>query len=285
MNTFLDESSMPLMAPAIPKNGKPPATDDACLERVAQSLREVEIAEEAVQEELNGPSTSLAVSILIPVYNERQTIGEIVRRVQEVGIHQEIIIVDDGSTDGTREALESLACQSDIRVILHDQNRGKGAALRTAMEHAQGEVVLIQDADLEYSPEDYHRLLAPIEQGEAEVVYGSRFLENAQQDPSWLHRAGNRWLTRVSNLTTGQRLSDMETCYKVIRRTLLETICLRQDRFGFEPEITAKLARRGITIREVPIRYQYRSYEAGKKIGLRDGINALYCILRYGWCD
>lgn len=229
------------------------------------------------------PRTKLAVSVVIPVYNERDTVVEIVRRVQAVGIHQEIILVDDYSLDGTRQLLVELDREADVRVLMHGYNRGKGAALRTGFQAASGDVVLIQDADLEYNPNDLPRLLEPIERGLADVVYGSRFLENAQQDPSRLHRLGNWLLTAASNLTTGQRLTDMETCYKVFRREVLEQIDLEQNRFGFEPEITAKVSRLGYRILELPIGYNYRTYDEGKKIGLRDAASALWCIAKYGW--
>lgn len=226
--------------------------------------------------------TSLAVSVVIPVYNERDTVVEVVRRVQAVGIHQEIIIVDDFSVDGTRQILMELDREDDVRVLLHGYNKGKGAALRTAFQQAHGDVVLIQDADLEYNPNDLPRLLEPIERCQADVVYGSRFLENATQDPSRLHRLGNWMLTAASNLTTGQRLTDMETCYKIFRREVLEKIDVEQNRFGFEPEITAKVSRLGYRILELPIGYNYRTYDEGKKIGLRDAANALWCIAKYG---
>ncbi|NOZ39267.1 MAG: glycosyltransferase family 2 protein [Planctomycetes bacterium] len=241
----------------------------------------VEIGDESTDRHENA--TTLAVSVVIPVYNERETIAEIVRRVQAVGIHQEIVIVDDFSMDGTRDVLLELAEQPDIRVLMHGYNRGKGAALRTAFAEVAGDVVMIQDADLEYDPQDYPKLLAPIERGETDVVYGSRFLENADQDPSRLHRLGNRLLTALSNRLTGQRLTDMETCYKVFRREVVQSISFQQNRFGFEPEITAKLSRMGKQIVEVPIKYDYRGYDEGKKIGLRDGLNALWCILRYSF--
>ena len=247
----------------------PTTVDRSYLERINSTLDSVD------------RSIGLTVSVVIPVYNERETIAEIVRRVQAVGLHHEIVIVDDYSLDGTREVLLELAKQADIRLLLHGYNRGKGAALRTAFAEAQGDVILIQDADLEYDPRDFPQLLAPIRSGEADVVYGSRFLENARQDPSRLHRWGNRLLTGLSNCMTGQRLTDMETCYKVFRRELLESIEIEQDRFGFEPEFTAKLARQGHRIFEVPIGYCSRGYEEGKKIGLRDACNALWCIAKY----
>jgi glycosyltransferase involved in cell wall biosynthesis len=247
------------------------------VERALDALESVNLQADAV--------AALNLSVVIPCYNERSTIREVVRRVQRLGLHREIIVVDDASDDGTADVLDELAESADVRVFRHLENRGKGAALRTAFRAARGEVVLIQDADLEYDPAEYPRLLAPIERGEADVVYGSRYLENSRQDPSWLHRAGNRLLTAGSNWLTGQRLTDMETCYKVFRRELLDDLPLCQNRFGFEPELTAKLARRGVRIHEVPIRYRSRGYEEGKKIGLRDGFNALYCIVRYAWAD
>lgn len=259
---------------AKPTTAAIPATVDASyMERMESTL-------DRVDQELTQ-ACALAVSIVIPVYNERETIAETVRRVQAVGIHQEIVIVDDYSMDGTREVLVELAKQPDIRLLLHGYNRGKGAALRTAFAEVQGEVVLIQDADLEYDPSDYPKLLAPIERGEADVVYGSRFLENAEQDPSRLHRLGNRLLTALSNRMTGLHLTDMETCYKVFRRELLEGIEIEQNRFGFEPEFTAKLAHAGHSIVEVPIGYRSRGYEEGKKIGFRDAISACWCIAKY----
>lgn len=229
----------------------------------------------------------LKVSVLMPVYNEIATIREIVARVRDESQHDELLIVDDCSTDGTRDVLIELDRECpDVRVVLHGYNKGKGAALRTALSHARGDIVLIQDADLEYSPSDYSRLLDPIHRGEADVVYGSRFLENAaEQDPSWLHRFGNRMLTAASNLTTGLRLTDMETCYKAFRRDALRGVWLRENRFGFEPEITAKLARRGCRFQEVPIAYDGRGWEEGKKIGPRDAVRALWCILRYAVID
>jgi glycosyltransferase involved in cell wall biosynthesis len=250
----------------------------AIAEQTAKVAREMD---EATAIEFRKP-TKLAVSVVIPVYNERETVVEVVRRVQAVGVHEEIIIVDDFSIDGTRQILMELDREKDIRVLLHGYNKGKGAALRTGFQQAHGDVVLIQDADLEYNPNDLPRLLEPIERCEADVVYGSRFLENAEQDPSRLHRLGNWMLTAASNITTGQHLTDMETCYKVFRREVLEQIDVEQNRFGFEPEITAKVSRLGYRILELPIEYSYRTYEEGKKIGLRDAANALWCIAKYG---
>jgi glycosyltransferase involved in cell wall biosynthesis len=263
-----------------------PATSDTTyLERMEATLV---AAEESLQQAdaLDAQSacekrTALSVSVVIPVYNERETIAEIVERVREVGVHSEIIIVDDYSLDGTRNVLLELAKQPDVKILFHGYNRGKGAALRTAFAECKSDVVLIQDADLEYNPRDYSALLQPLELGTANVVYGSRFLANAVQDPSRMHRLGNWLLTKCSNLLTGQRLTDMETCYKVFRRELLELFELEQDRFGFEPEITAKLSRLGEQIVEVPVSYNSRGYDEGKKIGIRDAINALWCIVKY----
>ena len=275
------ESDLESAQPVRPSTPSPLTTsDDQYLDRLDQTLDVLEAATTPAER-----ATDLKVSVVIPAFNERDTIGEIVDRVQAVGLHSEIVVVDDCSTDGTREVLTELDKNSDVRVFMHDCTRGKGAALRTALREVTGEVVLIQDADLEYDPQDYPRLLAPIKRGEADVVYGSRFLENPHQDPSWLHRFGNRLLTVASNSLTGQRLTDMETCYKVFRREIVDDLVLRQDRFGFEPEITAKLARRGARIVEVPVRYRSRGYDEGKKIGVKDGLNAFYCILRYAWCD
>jgi len=266
----------------------PTTRDAAYLDRLEANLAIAEQTAKVAREMDDAPAiefrkrTKLAVSVVIPVYNERDTVVEVVRRVQAVGIHEEIIIIDDFSIDGTRQILMELDREEDIRVLLHGYNKGKGAALRTGFEQAHGDVILIQDADLEYNPNDLPGLLAPIERCEADVVYGSRFLENAEQDPSRLHRLGNWMLTAASNLTTGQHLTDMETCYKVFRREVLEQIDVEQNRFGFEPEITAKVSHLGYRILELPIAYSYRTYEEGKKIGLRDAANALWCIAKYG---
>ena len=289
--TMLIDAERPSTLPSQPPLA--PTVDPTYLKRLEATIAAAEKAVSIGMEIGNEPidriekrgdeQTALAVSVVIPVYNERHTIAEIVRRVQAVGIHQEILIVDDYSLDGTRDVLLELAQQPDIRVLMHGYNRGKGAALRTAFAEVVGDVVMIQDADLEYDPQDYPKLLAPIERGETDIVYGSRFLENAHQDPSKVHRFGNWLLTALSNRLTGQRLTDMETCYKVFRREVLQAINFQQNRFGFEPEITAKLSRMGKQIVEVPISYECRSYDEGKKIGLRDGLNAIWCILRYAF--
>lgn len=228
---------------------------------------------------------SFLLSVVMPVYNEKNTLGEILARVAKIPLRKELILVDDCSTDGTQDLLTSLALASDVHVICKAQNEGKGAALRTGFARARGDIVIIQDADLEYDPRDIPQLIAPILRDDADVVYGSRFSSEHQQDPSRLHRFGNSLLTRASNLTTGLSLSDMETCYKAIRRDLLDGLVVCQNRFGFEPEITAKLARRGCRFLELPISYDCRGYGDGKKIGVRDAFEALYCIVRYALAD
>ena len=227
----------------------------------------------------------MKLSVVIPVYNEAETIAAVVDRVRRVPIEKEIVAVDDCSTDATRVRLAELAAQgTDLRVILHERNRGKGAALRTGFEAATGDVVIIQDADLEYDPSDYPRLLAPIVEGKADVVYGSRFAGGESHRVLYFwHSLGNRFLTLLSNMCTDLNLTDMETCYKVFRREVLERIRLEEDRFGFEPEVTAKVARLGVRIFEVGVSYAGRTYEEGKKIGWKDGVRAVWCILKYNF--
>jgi len=226
----------------------------------------------------------MKVSIVIPVYNEKATIAEILRRVQAVKLKaaREIIVVDDYSQDGTRELLKRLAHRPGLKVVLHDKNRGKGAALRTGFSQASGDIVLIQDADLEYDPREYPQLLAPILDGRADVVYGSRFLSGPHRVLFFWHSVGNKLLTMFSNMVSNLNLTDMETCYKVMRRSVLEKIELRSERFGFEPEITIKLAKLHCRIYEVPVSYSGRDYSEGKKIGWKDGVAAIYHILRFG---
>ena len=222
---------------------------------------------------------------MIPVYNEEQTIARVVGRVLEIPVSKEVIIVDDCSTDETRSILARIEQHDDVKVYLQNENAGKGAALRTGFEAATGDIIVVQDADLEYDSRDIPKLLPPIIKGESDVVYGSRFIGDELQDESWIHRFGNGVLTGLSNLTTGLRLTDMETCYKAFRRDTLQSVEVEQNRFGFEPEITAKLAKRNATFSEVPIRYDARTYEEGKKIGVKDLINAVWCIAKYGLCS
>ena len=227
------------------------------------------------------------LSVVIPVYNEQATIREILRRVDAVSLDKEIVLVDDGSTDGTREILRSeVEGRAGVRVFYQERNRGKGAAIREGLQHTRGEIVIVQDADLEYDPSEYPMLIAPILEGKADVVYGSRFLGGPQRVLLFWHRLGNWMLTTLSNMLTNLNLSDMETCYKVFRSDMIQGLRIRSDRFGFEPEITAKFSKLGCTIYEVPISYSGRDYAEGKKIGWKDGISALWRILRFGlFCD
>jgi glycosyltransferase involved in cell wall biosynthesis len=220
----------------------------------------------------------MKASIVIPVFNEVQTIAEVLRRIVLVEPNAEIIVVDDGSTDGTREVLQT---RRGVTVILHERNAGKGAAIRTGLAYVTGDVVIVQDADLEYSPQDYPRLLAPIRDGQADVVYGSRFLGGPHRVLFFWHSVGNSLLTLLSNMLSDLNLTDMETGYKAFRAVVLRNINLQSDRFGFEPEVTAKIARQACRIYEVPISYHGRDYAAGKKITWRDGIAAFYHILRF----
>jgi glycosyltransferase involved in cell wall biosynthesis len=226
----------------------------------------------------------MKLSVVIPVYNEATTIRAIVARVCAVAIplEREVVLVDDYSTDGTRPVLEELSRQAGIRVIFHDRNRGKGAALRSGFAAVSGDIVIIQDADLEYDPDEYPRLLQPIIDNKADVVFGSRFSGGECHRVLYFwHYLGNRFLTLLSNASTNLNLTDMETCYKVFRREIIQSLDLREDRFGFEPEVTAKVAALKCRIYEVGISYAGRTYEEGKKIGWRDGVRAIYCILKY----
>jgi glycosyltransferase involved in cell wall biosynthesis len=226
------------------------------------------------------------LSVIVPCYNERATVAELLRRVKEVPIDKEIIVVDDKSTDGSKDVVAALAQQwPEIRHILQPVNQGKGAALRRGIEEARGDIVIIQDADLEYDPDEYPKLIQPIVDGYADVVFGSRFEGYPRRVMLYWHRLGNNFLTFLSNAMTNLDLTDMETCYKVFRREVIQSIRLRSNRFGFEPEVTAKVARRGYRIYEVPISYYGRDYWEGKKINWKDGFSAIWTILRYGLFD
>ncbi len=248
--------------------------------------------------------TDPKLSVVIPVYNEKATIDEILRRVIETPFRKEIVLVDDCSTDGTRQILERVQhLQSsgeaqapafdgadpielrDLRIFFQDHNQGKGAALRRGFVEVTGDIILVQDADLEYDPRDYDKLLEPIIDGRADVVFGSRFLGGPQRVHYFWHYVANTFLTTLSNVFTNLKLTDMETCYKVFRSEVLKGIQLRSNRFGFEPEITAKVAKGNWRVYEVPISYAGRTYEEGKKITWKDGVQALWCIIRYRFPD
>jgi glycosyltransferase involved in cell wall biosynthesis len=239
----------------------------------------------------------LVLSVVIPVYNERNTIHEILRQVRAVPINKQIILVDDCSRDGTREILEQMRHdEPDLTIVFHDVNQGKGAALRTGFQHATGQIVIVQDADLEYDPSQYPQLIQPILEGKADVVFGSRFIGETHRVLHFWHYLANKGLTLLSNMFTRLNLTDMEVCYKVFRREVIQGIRLSSNRFGFEPEVTAKVARfripaldgrpaRKCRIYEMPVSYDGRDYNDGKKIGWKDGVQALYCIIRYAYAD
>ncbi len=224
----------------------------------------------------------MKLSVIIPCFNEVNTIPKILKAVKSSPVtDQEIIVVDDGSTDGSRSFLENLN-DPLVRVVLHDQNLGKGAALRTGFSKALGDVCIVQDADLEYDPQEYPLVIDPILKGQADVVFGSRFQGGRPHRVVYFwHRMGNGFLTLLSNIFTDLNLTDMETCYKAFRREIIQSICIEEDRFGFEPEVTAKISKLNCRIYEVGISYYGRTYNEGKKIGWRDGIRAIYCILKY----
>jgi glycosyltransferase involved in cell wall biosynthesis len=227
------------------------------------------------------PWDRVRLTVVIPVYNEIETVESLLNRVREVPLDLEVIVVDDGSTDGTRDLLPKLEGTLIDRLLMHEKNAGKGAALRTGFKHATGDVVVVQDADMEYDPHELPMLLTPILRGKADAVYGSRFLGGPHRVLLFWHSIGNRVLTLLSNMFTDVNLTDMETCYKMIRRELLQSLPLSANRFGIEPELTARLAQAGARIYELPISYDGRSYAEGKKIGWRDGVSALWCIWKY----
>ena len=239
----------------------------------------------------------LTLSVVIPVYNEKNTLLELLRQVRAVPLNKQIILVDDCSTDGTRDILKRLEADSpDLTIQFHDRNQGKGAALRTGFALARGQIVIVQDADLEYDPAQYPHLIQPIVEGKADVVYGSRFIGETHRVLYFWHSVGNKVLTLLSNMFTNLNLTDMEVCYKVFRREVIQGITLKSNRFGFEPEVTAKVARfqmpavdgrpaRRCRVHEMPVSYNGRDYNEGKKIGWKDGVQALYCIVRYAYVD
>jgi glycosyltransferase involved in cell wall biosynthesis len=227
----------------------------------------------------------MKLSIVIPVYNERHTILEVLKRVREVDLPKEIIVVDDCSTDGTREILRALPPSEDIKILFQPGNAGKGAALRAGFSQVSGDIVIVQDADLEYDPSEYPELIRPVLKNKADVVFGSRFLSGPHRVLYFWHYVGNRMLTTLSNMLTDLNLTDMETCYKVFRADLLKKIRFRENRFGFEPEFAAKVAKAGCRIYEVPISYNGRDYSEGKKIGWKDCLAALFIIVKYRLMD
>ncbi len=223
----------------------------------------------------------MKLSVIMPVYNEFDTIREIVRRVQDMKLADEIVIIDDGSEDGTRDILAEMDGKEGIRIILHDRNQGKGAAVRTGLQAATGDIFPIQDADLEYDPRDYEKLLAPLHEGVADVVYGSRFMGAPHRVAMFWHMVANKLLTLMTNILYDTILTDMETGYKVFRREVVEGMELRANRFDFEPEFTAKILKRKFRIFEVPISFNPRDYSEGKKIGIRDAFEAVWALLKY----
>ena len=226
----------------------------------------------------------MKLSVVMPVYNESKTIREIIKNVIGVDLDKELIIVDDYSTDGTRDILKSMDGNNNIHICYHEKNMGKGAALRTGFKNVTGDIVIIQDADLEYNPKEYHRLIKPILDGKADVVYGSRFITTEERRILFFwHSLGNSFLTLLSNMATNLNLSDMETCYKIFKVNVVKNIQIEEDRFGFEPEITAKIAKRKYRIYEVGISYSGRDYSEGKKIGWKDGVRAVWCIIKYNF--
>ncbi len=227
-----------------------------------------------------SPTQLPGLSVVVPVYNERATVAEVIGKLSRSPVVREIIVVDDASTDGSRELLRELRHCLHFKLLLHPHNRGKGAALRTGFQVAGGELVVVQDADLEYDPEDFPRLMAPLLQGRADAAYGSRFLGGGLRSQSFSSYLANRLLTLLANLFTGYRLTDMETCYKMVRRQVFGCLKLTEDRFGFEPEVTLELARRGCRILEVPVSYNPRPRTAGKKIGARDGLRTVWVMLK-----
>lgn len=261
-----------------PTRKEPADSECTFLQRIASTE---ELVREGLHDAALNPSPAPLLTVVVPVYNEVHTVARVVDSVLALPVEKQVVIVDDGSSDGTQQVLQRYRNRTGIEVLIHEQNQGKGAALQNGFRLAKGDIVIVQDADLEYDPRDILKVIQPIVDGTSNVVYGSRYMQGHIQDPSWMHRIGNWILTTLSNQMTRSSLTDMETCYKAIRREILQSIKIEQKRFGFEPEITAKLAKRGISIVEVPISYKSRGWDEGKKIGVKDLFSTLWCILRY----
>ena len=229
--------------------------------------------------------TDFVLTVIVPIYNECETIDGVIDRLRSTGLPMQIVLVDDGSTDGTSDAVDLLGSSADINVIHHPSNLGKGTAIRSGIAQAIGNVIVIQDADREYDPDDFRALLQPILAGDADIAYGTRYGHYDRQISPWWHQAVNQFITNLASIAIGLRLSDVETCYKMAPREHFEAVLndLKESRFGIEIELTARWARRGLRFTERPIRYQHRWYDSGKKIGWRDGVSALRCIAKYGW--
>lgn len=285
INVELETGEIPVVTDAVSAEESAISARLAELQNLAKKLNsEDEYEGLPPQHNLELPAGFL-LSVVVPVFNEQDTIRNVVARLLNLSLPTEIIVVDDGSSDATPEELKQFSGLPQVHILIKPKNEGKGAAVRDGLKLINGTVALVQDADLEYDPRDIPGLLQPILNGDADIVFGSRFRDDRATGSSKIHRFGNRLLTSLSNLTTGLKLTDMETCYKLIRRESLEGLELKENRFGFEPEITAKLARRKFRITELPIRYNARAWDQGKKIGIGDGLSALYCILRYAWFD
>lgn len=281
--TTTETLASPTTSTRLPSLSPPDNASDSAVDIIAQVERQLDQLERLVARPKAPFLPDYLVSIVIPVYNEEKTILPVVEAVLRLPLNVEVVIVDDGSRDGTRHRLAAIAGLEGVRVLYHAKNQGKGAALRTGLAAAEGDFVVIQDADLEYDPSEIVPLLLPLANGAADVVYGSRFIAGRPSGCSRLQYWGNRFLTGLSNQTLGLELTDMETCYKAMTRWTVDSLQLKENRFGFEPEVTARLAHMGARIKEMPVTYRPRSWKQGKKIGFGDLASALRCIFKYSW--